>query len=210
MADVQEALAQKVRAVTVQLDEARETLRAARGAERAQGISPQRPTPRTEELVAGVAALRAEQATLQQQYEGVSLGLDDHPLPEDPVHAHLRHRSLPLSPEDTVRGRVLRVWSAASASIMLAALGVLLLVGHSGLIEPVLWIAVAMIVIEATLRRRLSRLLLGVAVLGILVVAVWAVWALITGNLRVGVGWVLILAALYMVGQTAAEGLRTR
>jgi hypothetical protein len=87
---------------------------------------------------------------------------------------------------------------------------VLLLVGHSGLIAPVLWIAVAMIVIEATLRRRLGRLLIGVAVLGLLVLAVWALWAIFTGNLRVGLGWVLILAALYMVGQTAAEGIRTR
>ncbi len=210
MADVQEDLADRLREVTGQLDDARERLRAARGAERAQGISPQRPTPRTAELIAGVEALRAEQATLHQQYEGVSLGLDERPLPEDPVHAHLRHRATPLRPEDTVRGRLLRVWSAASASIMLAALGVLLLVGHSGLIAPVLWIAVAMIVIEATLRRRLGRLLIGVAVLGLLVLAVWALWAIFTGNLRVGLGWVLILAALYMVGQTAAEGIRTR
>jgi hypothetical protein len=117
---------------------------------------------------------------------------------------------MPLTPEDTVRGRLLRVWSAASASIMLAALGILLLAGHSGLIVPVVWIAIAMIVIEAALRRRLGRLLLGVAVLGLLVLAIWAVWAIITGNLRVGIGWVLILAALYMAGQTAAEGIRTR
>lgn len=207
---VQGDLQERLEQVTGDLEQARERLRAARVAERAQGISPQRPTSRTEELEAAVTTLRREQATLQQQIEGASLGLDERPLPTDPVHAHLRHRAMPLTPQDTVRGRILRLWSAASASIMLAALGILLLVGDSGLVTPVVWIAVVMIVIEATLRRRLLRLLISVAVLGLLVLAVWAVWSMVTGNLRVGIGWVLILGAVYMAVQTAAEGIRTR
>lgn len=210
MADVQGLLRERHAAVSATLDDARERLRAARAAERAQGISPQDLTDRTAELQAEVAELRVQQATLQQSIEGVGLGLDHHPLPQEPVHAHLRHRAMPLTPEDTVRGRLLRVWSAGSASIMLAALGILLLVGHSGLIAPVLWIAVAMIVIEAALRRRLARLMLAVAVLGLVVLAIWAIWAIVTGNLRVGLGWVLVLGAVYMAVQTAAEGIRTR
>jgi hypothetical protein len=203
-------LQQRLLKVDEKLHNAREGLRAARAAERAQGISPQEPSPRAVELQTTVAQLRAEQATLSQQIEGVGLGLDDRPLPVEPVHAHLRHRATPISQEDTVRGRLLRVWSAASASVMLAALGVLLLAGHSGLLWPIVWIAIAMIAIEALLRRQFLALLTALAMLGILVLLIYAVWLILTGNLRIGIGALLILASFYMAVQTAREGIRTR
>lgn len=196
--------------VDEKLHDAREGLRAARAAERVQGISPQHPSARAVELQAAVAQLRAEQATLRQQIEGVGLGLDDRPLPVEPVHAHLRHRATPISQEDTVRGRLLRVWSAASASVMLAALGILLLAGHSGLLWPIVWIAVAMIAIEALLRRQFLALVTAAAALGLFVLLLYAVWLILTGNLRIGIGSLLILASFYMAVQTAREGIRTR
>lgn len=210
LSEVEEILQGRLAKVDERLEDAREGLRAARAAERAQGISIQHPTARTRELEHAVHQLRSEQATLRQQIEGVGLGLDEHPLPVDPVHSHLRHRATPISQEDTVRNRLLRVWSAASASVMLAALGVLLLVGHSGLIAPVLWIAVAMIVIEAILRRRFLSLLTAVILTGLFILVLYAVWLIITGNLRVGIGAMLLIAALYMAVQTAREGIRTR
>jgi hypothetical protein len=210
LADVQEILEGRLTKVDGQLENAREGLRAARAAERAQGISPQQSTARTRELQKAVDALRHEQATLQQQIEGVEMGLHDRPLPVEPVHAHLRHRATPITQEDTVRGRLLRVWSAASASVMLAALGVLLLAGHSGLLWPVVWIAVAMIVIEAILRRRFLNLLTAVLITGLVILVIYSLWLIITGNLRVGIGALLLVASLYMAVQTAREGIRTR
>ncbi len=203
-------LQQRLAKVDEKVHDAREGLRAARAAERAQGISPQHPSPRAVELQAAVAQLRVEQATLRQQIEGVGLGLDERPLPVEPVHAHLRHRATPISQEDTVRGRLLRVWSAASASVMLAALGILLLAGHSGLLWPIVWIAVAMIAIEALLRRQFLALLTALALLGVLILLIYAVWLILTGNLRIGIGSLLILASFYMAVQTAREGIRTR
>jgi hypothetical protein len=196
--------------VTEQVDNVREGLRAARAAERAQGISPRHPSPRTIELAGTLTQLRFEQATLGQQIEGVELGLDDEPWPVEPAHGHLRHRAVPLTQEDNVRSRLLRVWSAASASVMLSALGVLLLFNHSGLLWPIVWIAMAMLVIEAILRRRLASLLMAVLVAGLTFLGLWAVWSLFTGNLRVGFGILLLLASMYMAVQTAREGIRTR
>lgn len=204
-------LSGKLTDVDAKLDDVRERLRAARAAERAQGKSARTPSRRTLELGNEVQALRQEQATIVTQLEGVEIGLDAGGLPEEPVHSHLGHRAMPFTADDTVRNRLLRVWSAASASVLLAALGILLLAGgHSGLIWPVIWIAVAMIVIEAILRRHFLQLLLGVVVAGLIVLAVIAFWHIVSGNLRVGFGILLLLIALYMAVQTAREGIRTR
>ena len=200
-------LSGKLTDVDAKLDDVRERLRAARAAERAQGKSARTPSRRTLELGNEVQALRQEQATIVTQLEGVEIGLDAGGLPEEPVHSHLGHRAMPFTADDTVRNRLLRVWSAASASVLLAALGILLLAGgHSGLIWPVIWIAVAMIVIEAILRRHFLQLLLGVVVAGLIVLAVIAFWHIVSGNLRVGFGILLLLIALYMAVQTAREG----
>ena len=208
--DARETLTERLAEIDGELDQAREGLRAARAAERAQGISPQEPSPRSEELMDEVAQLRARRLAVGQQLEGAELGLAPGALPVEPVHAHLHHRAKPLTPEDTVRSRLLRVWSAASASILLAALGILLLVDTSGLFWPIIWIAIAMLVIESMLRRRLASLLVVVGMLALAVFGLWAVWSVFTGNLRIGFGMLLLLAAVYMAVQTAKEGIRSR
>jgi hypothetical protein len=205
-----EDLAARLTEVNAELDEAREGLRAARAAERVQGISPQEPTSQVKEAAARVAVLRKSQLRVQQQLEANELGLERRPLPVEPVHAHLHHRAKPLAESDTARSRLLRIWSAASASIMLAALGILMLVSGGGLLWPIVWIAFAMIVIEAILRRRLANLLMALLVVGLIAVAVWAAWSLITGNLRLGFGIAMLLAAGYMAVQTAREGIQAR
>ncbi|MCU0278033.1 MAG: hypothetical protein MUF33_03190 [Candidatus Nanopelagicales bacterium] len=208
--EAQENLTERLAEIDAELDDARESLRAARAAERAQGISPQEPSRRSVELMREVAELRAHRLAVSQQLEGAELGLQPGALPVEPVHAHLHHRSTPLAPEDTVRSRLLRVWSAASASILLAALGILLLVDTTGLLWPIVWIAIAMLVIEAILRRRLASLLMAAGIVALFFIAVWAVWSLFTGNLRIGFGILLLLAAIYMAVQTAKEGIRSR
>ena len=203
-------LTQKLADTDVELSEAREALRAARAAERAQGISPQEPTRRAEELAEEVEAIRKRQMVVRQQLEGVELGLEAPALPVEPVHAHLRHRAEPMRQDDNIRGRLLRVWSAASASILLAALGTLLLFDTTGLLWPIVWIAFAMLVIEAILRRRLASLMMVVLIVGLIWLGLWAAWSLFTGNLRIGFGIVLLLAAVWMAVQTAREGIRSR
>lgn len=203
-------LTQKLADTDVELSEAREALRAARAAERAQGISPQEPTRRAEELAEEVEEIRKRQMVVRQQLEGVELGLEAPALPVEPVHAHLRHRAEPMRQDDNIRGRLLRVWSAASASILLAALGTLLLFDTTGLLWPIVWIAFAMLVIEAILRRRLASLMMAVLIVGLIWLGLWAAWSLFTGNLRIGFGIVLLLAAVWMAVQTAREGIRSR
>ncbi len=205
-----EFLTRKLADTDDELAEARESLRAARAAERAQGISPQDPTPRAEELAEEVEDIRRRQMVARQQLEGIELGLDAPTLPVEPVHAHLRHRAEPMTQADNIRGRLLRIWSAASASILLAALGILLLFDTTGLLWPIVWIAFAMLVIEAILRRRLASLMMVVLILGLIWLAIWAAWSLFTGNLRIGFGIVLLLAAIWMAVQTAREGIRSR
>lgn len=115
-----------------------------------------------------------------------------------------------MTQDDNVRGRLLRVWSAASASILLAALGILLLFDTTGLLWPIIWIAFAMLVIEAILRRRLASLMMALLIAGLIWLGLWAAWSLFTGNLRMGFGIALLLAAVWMAVQTAREGIRSR
>ena len=196
--------------VNDRLEDAREELRAARSADRARGVSPRRPSRHVAELSSRVAELRAEQVQAINQLEGVQVALETGILPVEDVHAHLSHRATPMTSANTMRGRLLRVWSAASASVLLAAFGVLLLAGHSGLLWPVLWIAFAMLVIESILRQRFLQLVVVSLLVGVVVIALLAVWQIFTGNLRIGFGVLLIIVALYLVLQTAREAIRTR
>jgi len=115
-----------------------------------------------------------------------------------------------MAAADTVRGRLLRLWSAASASVLLAAFGILLLAGHSGLLWPVVWISFAMLVIESILRQRFLQLLVVSVIVAVTVILALAVWEIFTGNPRIGFGILLLVIAFYLVLQTAREAIRTR
>lgn len=192
-----------------ELELARNGLRAARAADRAMGLAPTDPGGHQLELAGAVKRLRLQQGELRSELEGIDRGMS-RDLPTDPVHAHLHRRAQPLTSEDTARGRVLRFWSAASVSIMLAALGVVLLVQGAAVLSYVLVIAVVMIVIEAILRGWLAKLLFGVLTMALTVTIVVTITQIVVGNLRVGFGIALLLASFYMAVQTAREGLATR
>jgi hypothetical protein len=196
--------------VVDQLTEAREELRAARAAERAQGRSPRKPTQRLAELARRVTDLRKQQVALINRIEAAELGIESTELPPEDVHAHLSHRAVPMTAANTMRGRLLRVWSAASASVLLAALGILLLAGHSGLIWPVIWISFAMLIIESILRQRFLQMLVVSVIVAVTIIALLALWEIFTGNMRVGIGALLIIISVYLVAQTAREAIRTR
>ena len=103
-----------------------------------------------------------------------------------------------------------RLWTAASASILYAVLGLILLDTRSGVLETGLFRGGVMLVVEAAMRRRLLALLATAAIIFFAVSLGWAVVSIVVGNLRAGVGVLLLLAALYMAGQTAREWLRMR
>lgn len=197
-------------AVQDQIAEAREELRATRSAERAQGRSPRKPSDHLVELSERVAELRKQQVSLVNRIEAAELGIESTELPPEDVHAHLSHRAVPMSSADTMRGRLLRVWSAASASVLLAALGILLLAGRSGLIWPVIWISFAMLIIESILRQRFLQMLVVSVIVAVAIIAALAVWEVFTGNIRIGFGVILLIISFYLLAQTAREAIRTR
>ena len=115
--------------------------------------------------------------------------------PEDP-HAHLRHRAVPNVDPARTRGSVLRVWSAVSASALLAGLAVVIL-GHVGALLPAFaGLAVVMLSVEAFARGHLWQFLAGLAVAVVLGVLGWLAAEAVIGNWRVAAAVLLIAAAV--------------
>ncbi len=200
--------------VVARLEVLRTSVRGVRLAERSLGRSPRRPSASLRALQVELDGLRGDEARLLGQLELLDrvpeeLVAGEGVPPTDAPHAHLEHRALPLG-RAADSGRLLRVWSAASASLVLGFLGAVLLVKDTGVVVPFLIVGGVMIVIEATLRRRLLSLLLGVALAAFAGLVVWAIASLVVGNLRGGFGVLFLLAAAYMAFQTVQEGVRTR
>ena len=203
------ALREQLARVDRELDAARAELRGARAVDRASGRPPRQPGAAVGALGEQVVDLRRRQAALRADVEVAGHGLAG-PVPRDDVHAHLRHRAIPNVDTAAPHGRVRRIWTAASASILYAVLGIILIDTRSGLLQPILIAVGVMLVVEAVLRRRFLALLATAAAIFLAVTLVWAVVSIVAGNLRAGVGVLLLLAALYMAGQTAREWLRMR
>ena len=132
-------------------------------------------------LEASVAEARSRRQALDEERAALTRASADGLPPEDP-HAHLRHRVLPNVDPARTRSRVLRVWSAVSASILLAGLAVVIL-GHFGALLPAFGgLALIMLCVEAFARGHLGQFvagLLGVAVVG---VAAWLATEAVIGN----------------------------
>jgi hypothetical protein len=201
-------LTQELADVEAELEFQQERLRGARSAEAALGRSPRTPTPLRASLQDEVARLRSRRRELNDFIEGVDDALS-RPFEPEPVHAHLFHRALPIDETAIPRGRLLRFWTAASTAILLAALGVLLIVDGTSAVS-IAEIAGVMLVIEAVLRRRLIALIAGLAVIGVAVVGVWAVFSLFIGNIADALGVALLFGAIYLAITTIREGFATR
>ena len=158
-----------------------------------------------------VADLRRRQADLRNGLTMLDRTEGATPRAAGP-HDHLRTRAVPLTAVEAgaKRQRLLRLWSAASASLLLGAAGVILLWGQGPIVVPLLVLAAVMIVVEAAVRGRLLALAVNVVVTTVVVVAVVGLLWLAAANLRFAVGAVLLAAALYILWQTLAEGLGLR
>lgn len=199
-------LEEELRALEADLALQRDRLRGGRAAEQASGLSPRRPGTRVARMQADVTQLRTRQAELQGLLEGLDRGLAA-PAPPDPVHAHLSHRALPLDHPRT--GRITRIWAAASASLLLAALGVLMVIdgtSHIGILEVI----GVMVVVEAIIRRRLAGLLAGALIIGVALIgprhALSLVWDYSTDLL----GIALLIGAGALAWSTGSEALSMR
>jgi hypothetical protein len=198
--------------VAADLAEAVPLLRAAADCARAWGA--QRGTGSAvidQTLQQRVADLRRRQQEIGDALVALDrVGGAEGPLPGP--HDHLRSRALPLTdaPAGSRRHRLLRLWSAASASLLLGAAGVILLWGRGAIVVPLLVLAIVMLLIEAALRGRLLTLVVNVAVTAVVAaVGVTLLW-LALANLRFAVGAVLLLASGFIVWQTLMEGLGLR
>lgn len=212
LADLSTRQAERLSAIGADLVAARSELRGARAADRAAGLTTRQPSLAVKELQARVNHIRRDQAETLTQLEAIDRGLTQ-ALPVDSVHGHLKHRATPLADAAVTRGRrglLLRLWSAASASILLAAIGVILLVPDIPVLQPVLVLIGAMLIVEATLRGHLLNLLVALAIAAVVLLAVLAIVGLFLGQFRLSMGLLLGFAAIYMLWQTIRESVRTR
>ena len=199
-------LEEELATVEDELGVQRDRLRGGRAAEQASGVSPRRPGTRVSRIQADVAQLRSRQAELHGILEGLDRALTA-PAPPDPVHAHLSHRSLPL---DRPRaGRITRIWAAASASLLLAALGVLMVVdgtSHIGILE----VLGVMILVEAIIRRRPAGLVAGALVIGVGLIGVRQALAFAWDYSTDLLGIAFLVGAGALAWSTASEALSMR
>jgi hypothetical protein len=118
-----------------------------------------------------------------------------HGLPQQDPHAHLRRRALPNIDPVRTRARVLRIWSAVSASVLLAGLALIVLGQFGALLPAVGGLVVIMLCVEAFARGHLARFVAGLIAAAVLAAAAWlAAWAAL-GHWRSAVAVLLFLAA---------------
>lgn len=120
-------------------------------------------------------------------------------LPLQDPHAHLRHRPLPNTYPHRTRARVLRAWSAISASLLLAGLAVIVY-GHSGALMSALGgLAVVMLCAEAFARGHLLQFIAGLIAAVAVVLAAWFVIQAALSNWRPVTAGLLMLSAVVVM-----------
>lgn len=125
-------------------------------------------------------------------------------LPLEDPHAHLRHRALPNVYPERTRARVLRAWSAISASLLLAGLAVIVY-GHAGALLPALGgLTAVMLCAEAFARGHLLRFVAGLVVAIAAVVVMWVVVLAALSN------WRPVVASLLMLGAVVVMAINIR
>ncbi len=145
-------------------------------------------------LEASVQQVRGRRQALAEEREALERAAA-HGLPREEPHAHLRRRALPNVDPARTRTRVLRIWSAVSASILLAGLALVIL-GHFGALLPAVGgLTVVMLCLEAFARGQLVRFVAGLLAAAVIAAAAWlAIWAAL-GHWRSAVAALLFLAA---------------
>ena len=121
-------------------------------------------------------------------------------LPRPDPHAHLRHRALPNADPVHTRSRVLRVWSAVSASFLLIGLALVILGQVGELVPAVGGLAVLMLSVEAFARRQLGRFIAGLLALLVALSVAWTAASAAAGHWRWTLAALLVVAAVALLG----------
>ncbi len=192
-------LGAQLAAAAAEIDARGDELRRARAGFRAlsSGGSQTYP-PSLAALETSVQQLRLHRQALAEEREAL-VQASVHGLPRQEPHAHLRHRALPNVDPIRTRARVLRVWSAVSASFLLAGLAVVIL-GHFGALVPAFAaLAVVMLCAEAFARGHLGQFVAGLLATAAVAAAAWlAVWAAV-GHWRSATAALLMAAAVILL-----------
>jgi hypothetical protein len=160
-------------------------------------------------LETSVEQARARRQALTAEQEALARASVAGLAREDP-HAHLGHRAIPNVDPARTRSRVLRVWSAVSASVLLAGLAVVIL-GHFGALPAAFGgLAVVMLSVEAFARGHLWQFVAGLAVAAVLGAAAWLTAQAVIGNWRLAVAVLLILAAVALLLANIRDFFRKR
>jgi hypothetical protein len=182
-------------AATAELEERVGELRRAHAGLRALSGTGNQPDPAgLAALEASVQQVRARRQALAGEMEALEQASADG-LPAQNPHAHLRHRALPNVDPARTRTRVLRIWSAVSASVLLAGLGLAIL-GHFGALLPAVGgLTVVVLCAEAFARGQLARFVAGLAAAAVVAGVAWlGTWAAL-GHWRSALATLLFLAA---------------
>ncbi|WP_433605424.1 hypothetical protein ACQP2P_27285 [Dactylosporangium sp. CA-139114] len=142
--------------------------------------------------VEALARLRTEQTALREELDAIVRAGTRPPI--DTPHAHLRRRALPLT-ADTPRQRFLAIWSAASVSVMLAGIALVVISPPVGVLWSSAGLIALMLAIEAAARGRLVRFTATMGAAGAVVFAVLGAVEVVVRNWRAGAAAVLILAS---------------
>ena len=181
-------------AVTAELDDHGDELRRARAGLRAlSGTGVRRDPAALAALETSLQQVRVRRQALAEE-RAVLARAAVHGLPLEDPHAHLRRRALPNVDPARTRTRVLRIWSAVSASVLLAGLALVIL-GQFGALLPAVGLAVVMLCAEAFARGHLVRFVAGLLAVTVVAAAAWlGTWAAL-GHWRSAIAVLLALAA---------------
>jgi hypothetical protein len=182
-------------AATAELDDVGDELRRARAGIRAlSSTGVRRDLAALAALETSLQQVRVRRQTLAEERAALARAAV-HGLPQEDPHAHLRQRALPNVDPARTRTRVLRIWSAISASVLLTGLALVILGQFGALLPAVGGLAVLMLCAEAFARGHLVQFVAGLLAVAVVAAAAWlATWAAL-GHWRSAIAVLLILAA---------------
>ncbi|GAA4243566.1 hypothetical protein GCM10022255_003170 [Dactylosporangium darangshiense] len=154
-----------------------------------------------------IAWLHTEQTALREELDAIVRARTQPPI--EAPHAHLRRRALPLA-ADAPRRRFLAIWSAASVSVMLAGVALVVISPPIGVLWSFAGLMALMLAIEAAARGRLVRFAATMAVAGAVVFAVLGAVEVVVRNWRAGAAAVLILASCVLLVGNLRAWMTTR
>jgi hypothetical protein len=153
-----------------------------------------------------VDAARAQVAALRAERDAVDAAVERGGLPPDPVHAHLRHRTLPDVDEGKPVNAVMRLWSSISVSVLLIGLAAVLFFELDSRLWGLIGVVVLVLGIDAAARGHFGRFLATVLTLFIVADLI----ALLILNVRVGTAALLLVAAIALIVSNLTAYLRSR